>query len=97
VNALGAGLLAAATLVALGLGALALRRSFAGLVVGVTLGALGLVLASVTLFSLTGAVSSTGQVLALVLVAAAAAAAVVLLALHLAAARAGAREDLLPW
>ncbi len=96
-NALSAGLVAAAALVALGLGALALRRSLAGLVIGVVLGALGLVLASVSLFTLTGGVSSTGQVLGLVIVAVATAAVVVLLALHLAAARAGAREDLAPW
>jgi NADH:ubiquinone oxidoreductase subunit K len=98
VTALAAGLVGSAALVALALVAFALRRSFAGLVVGVQLGALGLALGAVTLMSLTGESGATGQVIALVLLAGACAAAVLLLALHLAAARASRRaEDLEPW
>lgn len=97
-NTVAAALVAGSALTALGLGALLLRRSFAGMLVGFVLGVLGVVLLTVTLFTLTGTAGGRGQVIALVLVTGAVAAAVLLLALHLAAARAGRRaEDLEPW
>ncbi len=97
-SALAAALVSAAGLFALGLGALALRRSFAGMDIGIQLATLGLVLAAVALFALTGSAGSLGMVIALALVAGAAAAATLLLALHVAAARAaGKNANLEPW
>jgi NADH:ubiquinone oxidoreductase subunit K len=97
-SGLAAAIVTAAALIAIGLGSLALRRSFAGMVLGSTIGSLGLILAATALFTMTGRSADAGAVIAQVLVAGAVATGVVLLALHLAAARASRRaEDLEPW
>ena len=89
---------AAAALFLLGLGALALRRSLIGAVVGAQLACGALVMLALALFNLRGTESSLGQLIAAAVVAFAVAAAVITVALHLAAARASRRaEDLEPW
>lgn len=89
---------AGAALVTFGLGAAALRRSMVGMMIGIQLGAAGLLLIALALFDLSGTEPSTGDVIALAIVAFVVAAAVVAIAMHLAAARANRRaEDLEPW
>ena len=91
-------LCAAAALLVLGLGAIALRRSLIGVVIGAQLCCGALLLFAAGLFGLSGVEPSTGQVVAVALVAFAAAASMLAIALHLAAARANRKaEDLEPW
>jgi hypothetical protein len=78
--------------------AIARRPSLIGLLVGVLIGAGGLILLAAGLFDFSGIDASTGQMFVSALIGLAVAVTILVVALYLAAARAGRRtSDLEPW